>query len=502
MKNRNATIVFTIAVCLMVLYVFYSTVYDAVAKQSTDDSRSLNLNQVETQAVQEPQTTQETATTEDDNRQDAGGEAATLSIDNQNKYTGMTRTYADGYVPTVVEHQVTLVFPIISDGKVQGDSLSTKLDLGDAQTAPFVFKNYEKTIKLQTVKVNDNTGEVQAYVAGFTIDLKEKRTNGSYPVVLKVKGKDTSGNEISQEFISYVTITDGIDPDMEPTTEAAEEPLPTFAPKMMVESYSYSKTEIYPGDTVTAHIVLRNTSKDNDVKNMTVSISAGNESFTLLSRSDSVYVDSVKAQDSYTISFEYRIGAAVASGQYDLELSMDYADSDGNTYTTLGKAKLDIMQEAKMQFDPLVIEKEVVVADVVEAKVQAMNLGRSKVYNVRAELVADGLTPEGTIFIGDMEPGTSASNVTQVSVSSLSGDSLYGQTKGTVTYYYEDESGQEFRETAEFSVTINSPFSQEQQVKEDDVNQWWLIMAVVGILLAAFLVVFIIRKIRNKRDEE
>ena len=61
-----------------------------------------------------------------------------------------------------------------------------------------------------------------------------------------------------------------------------------------------------------------------------------------------------------------------------------------------------------MQFDDLSFPSEVVVADVVEAKVQAMNLGRSKIYNVRAEIAADGLKPQGTIFIGDMEAGTAA----------------------------------------------------------------------------------------------
>lgn len=501
MKNRKVKIAFRIFICLISFCILCSTFYDAMAKQKVDDIKMFYMNQADTD-VPTTQAPQDVATTEDETEQETDKEAVTLSIDNQNKYTGMTRTYADGYVPSVADNCVTLVFPIISEGEVRGDSLQTKLELGDAQTAPFVFKNYEKTIKLQTVKVNDDTEEVQAYVANFTIDLKEKRTNGSYPVMLSVRGKDMSGNEISQEFTTYVTITDGIDPDAELTTEAVEDPLPTFAPKMIVESYSFSKTKIYPGDTVTAHIVLRNTSKENNVKNMTVSITAGNENFTLLSKSDNVYVDSIKAQDTYTVSFEYRIGAAVASGQYDLVLSMDYADGNGNTYTASGKAKLDIIQEAKMQFDPLVIEREVTVADVVEAKVQAMNLGRSKVYNVRAELAADGLIPEGTIFIGDMEAGTSASNMTQVSVTSLSGESLYGQTQGIVTYYYEDESGQEFQETAEFSVTIKSPFSEQQSVEEDDANQWWVIMAVIGILVASFLTVFVIHKIKKRKLEE
>ena len=127
---------------------------------------------------------------------------------------------------------------------------------------------------MQTVKVNANTKEVSAYVADFTVELKGKRTNGSYPVILKVTARDTKGNAVEQEFTTYVTISDGIDPDA--TTEEVKEPateeLPTFAPKVMVKSYKYSKSEIQPGDEIKADIVLLNTSKENTVKNMTIAV--------------------------------------------------------------------------------------------------------------------------------------------------------------------------------------------------------------------------------------
>ncbi len=65
--------------------------------------------------------------------------------------------------------------------------------------------------------------------------------------------KDTKGNAVEQEFTTYVTISDGIDPDA--TTEAVAEPvaeeLPTFAPKVMVKSYKYDENQrIQPGDGV------------------------------------------------------------------------------------------------------------------------------------------------------------------------------------------------------------------------------------------------------------
>lgn len=451
--------------------------------------------------TQEPATTQADTNTKDD--KDTQSETVTLNIDNENQYDGMEKPYAQGYVPTNANGSVRIVFPILSEGELRGNTLRAALDLGDAQTAPFVFKNYEKDIKLQTIKVNANTKEVSAYVADFTVELKKKRTNGSYPVILKVTAKDTKGNAVEQEFTTYVTISDGIDPDA--TTEEVltqTEELPTFAPKVMVKSYKFSKDEILSGDEITAEITLLNTSKENTVKNMTVAVTADTESFTLLSQSDSVYIEKIAPQEETTITFSYRVNAKTAAGQYDLDLAMDYADGDGNTYSTSGKAKITVQQSSEMQFDELSFPSEVVVADVVEAKVQAMNLGRSKMYNVRAEMKADGLKPQGTIFIGDMEAGTAATGSTQVSVSSLSGSKMYGNTEGTITYYYEDESGKEYTEEATFTTTIKSPFSeQQQQTTPDNTNQWWVIMAVVLGCIAVAAGVIIVRKIHLKKQD-
>ncbi len=475
-----------------------------------------SANGQELTPTQEPANTQAPATTQADGKSgsqtqtddksdtDTQTDAMTLKIDDANQYDGMEKPYKDGYIPTNANGSVRIVFPILSEGELKGNTLRAALDLGDAQTAPFVFKNYEKDIKLQTVKVNANTKEVSAYVADFTVDLKKKRTNGSYPVILKVTAKDTKGNPVEQEFTTYVTIADGIDPDAttEETVEPVAEELPTFAPKVMVKSYKYSKSEILPGDEVKADIVLLNTSKENTVKNMTVAVTADTESFTLLSQSDSIYIEKIAPQEETTITFSYRVNAKTAAGQYDFDLAMDYADGDGNTYTTTGKAKIMIGQSSEMQFDALNFPAEVVVADVVEANVQAMNLGRSKIYNVRAEIAADGLKPQGTIFIGDMEAGTAATGSIQVTVSSLSGSKLYGNTEGTVTYYYEDESGKEYTEETTFTTTIKSPFSdQKEETTPDNTNQWWVIMAVVLGCIVVGAGVIIVRKIRLKKQD-
>ena len=226
---------------------------------------------------------------------------------------------------------------------------------------------------------------------------------------------------------------------------------PTFAPKIIVQSCKSSKDEIQAGDEVTLDITLLNTSSTETVRNMTVSIGDEGEYLNLLSPTDTIYVDSVSAGQTCVVSYKYKILASAVPGAYGLSVSMDYADSKGASQSASGKIKMMVSQAVKLEFDPLVLASEVQVGDVVTAQIQAMNLGRSKVHNVRAVIEADGLAPEGTLFIGDIEAGKTATGTVKISVTSLSkGSSLYGETRGTVTYYYEDENGKEYEETAVF----------------------------------------------------
>lgn len=232
---------------------------------------------------------------------------------------------------------------------------------------------------------------------------------------------------------------------------------------------------------------------------MTITVSAASEYLTLTGTGDTIFVEKLSPRKTCTFSCQYQINAVAPQGLYELELSMEYADAKGNNYTAVRKVRLSSEQFPRMLFDPLAIPENLAVADVVEVSAQAINLGKTKVYNVRAVLEADGLTPSGTIFIGDMEPGTKASAVTRISVSGRTeGGSPYGVTEGTVTFYYEDEAGQEQSESMGFQTTIQSPFSPETPQEEDKTGQWWLIMAGTGGILL-FFVAFLTGKRAGQR---
>lgn len=429
---------------------------------------------------------------------------AKLVIDNENCYEGMDKTYSQGYVPRVEAGTVYLVVPLLCNTELQENRLRAALSLENSQLSPFVSKNYEKTISLQTVPINNGAGKTESYVVAFDLELQPDRYNGSYPVMLTVQGTDTKGKDLQQDFTIYVNITDGKDPNAEPTTEEMTEAPVTYAPKVMVESAHFSKETIQAGEEVTADITLVNTSQSEAIRNMTVTVNAPEEHFTLLSESDSIYVDAIPAGGQKVISVNYAINGAAPQGQYNLEVAMNYADTKGASYSENGRVKINIVQPMRMEFDPLSLPDTLQVADVVESRIQVMNLGKCKAYNVRAEINADGLRPEGSIFIGDVEPGSMAAGSISVSVSSLSeGTALYGRTEGTVTVYYEDEAGKEYEETAGFYTTIQSPFSGQSQEPEDQTGQWWIIMAVIAIILCIFAGCIIVRRIRIwKRQED
>lgn len=493
-------------------------------------------------------------------------ETTELKIDSENCYTGMNQPYSQGYAPKVENDTASLVVPVVCQGRLRNDTFKVSLNLSDGTGLPFISEKYEKDIELSQEKVNGSQETISCYLVTFDLKLKDERKNGEYPVILSIHAEDIDGKPLHKEFSVNVVITDEKPASSEPSTDepvtdepstmepSTDEPVtepstgepstepstgtlkddltgavdvtgpsggdsggassgassgggtasetPTFAPKMIVQSCKSSKDEIQAGDEVTLDITLSNTSSTETVRNMTVTIGDQGEYLNLLSPTDTIYVESLSAGQTCVVSYKYKILSSAVPGAYGLSVSMDYADSKGASQSASGKIRMMVFQSVKLEFDPLVLNSEVQVGDVVIAQIQAMNLGRSKVHNVRAVIEADGLALEGTLFIGDIEAGKTATGSVKISVTSLSkGSSLYGETKGIVTYYYEDENGKEYEKTGDFITNIKTPFSNTTKEESDDTGQWWIIMAVVVGILFFLIIGMILHGIRRRNRQ-
>lgn len=421
---------------------------------------------------------------------------ARLVIDNQNVYAGMKSSYARGYVPKVDGKRAVVVLPLIAKGKVSGNRITAAPKLGESENVPFVCKNYEKSVRLCRHKIGKNGRKKSCYLVVFSLALKRERYNGTYPVNIAVTAEDGAGNEICQDFTVYVTIRNGKKPGEEGASSgsgSSENPPVLFAPKVLVDSYHFSKKKVACGEKFRAKITLRNTSKKEAVRNMLVTVSP-EEQVELLSKSAGVYVERLAAGKTCQVSFVFKINGGAPAGQYGIGVAMEYADEKANAYTAQGTVKVSAYQRAKIGIDPVSVPREMKLGETMELQTQVMNLGRGRLRNVRAVMEAEGLSSSGSAYLGDIEAGASMSGTMELTAEGLSGDSLYGTAQGKVTFYYEDEAGKELTEEQTFETAILSPIEKEENEVEEDSGQWWIIMSLIGAFLEAAAVACFARR--------
>ena len=410
-----------------------------------------------------------------------------IRLDNAHVYDHMEQSYAQGYAPVTDGGYAVIVLPLCCESDSKPESVRVSVGL-DAGSAAFVVKNYEQTVPL-TIQTADDGSEQELYLAEFWLELADDRINGCYPVQLQAAEYGS--------YTIYVNITDGIDPNAEapappPETAPPEEPV-ILQPKILVQHIAGG--EIEAGETAELHITLKNTSHTEVLQNLTVTASALSP-LALEAAADTLYFEKIGANEVFEAVFRCRSAAGTPAGSYDIPLEFDFAYGKGMTGTGSGKACITVGQPVKMAFPLVIVPTEAVVSDRLTLHMQALNLGTAAVSNVRAELIADGLLPEETAFIGTVEGGTAADTELNVQVSSRHGAEPYGETNGQILFTYTDESGNDHTEAQQFTLLLKSPFSERiSEPKQADSHAWgWIMAGIGGAVLLLSAVLFFWRK--------
>lgn len=362
--------------------------------------------------------------------------------------------------------------------KIRGDGLKAKgtLYIGDIEPGQMGSGSVEiqvSPMKKSDMKYGVTKGTVTYYYE--TEFGKKKKVTKSFSLKIKKADKDDKKKN-------------------EDETE------PTFQPKIIVDSYKCSKKNIYAGEDFNVEIVLKNTNKTINAENMMVTAGSENESLQIKSKSNNVFIDSIPANGSTIVKYDISSANGIPTGQYTLNLTMNYADENGNTYDSTGQVKININQKTKVQFDSLIISDEAEIGDTIEASINAINLGNEKVKNVRAQLSGDGLCPQGTIFIGDIEPGQIGNASTNIDIVRMKENGKgYGTSNGIVTYFYENERGEEETVTQEFQIAIKElSISQDDGNTGNDTKQWWIAIVIIVVVLAGFGIFALVSTIKRK----
>lgn len=434
---------------------------------------------------------------------------ASLEIDNEHIYEGMDRAYKDGYTPVIKDGIATVVIPLVASGEIINDAITVTPNLGTTMNSPFVYSNYQKTFKLQDNTVQGDTS-ISSFLVKFDFTLSSERVNGVYPISIKVQATDANGNSIQPEFPTYVTITDGKDPNAAEPTPKPE--TPTSQPKVIVRGYSINPSPVVAGEEFAAVITLKNTSETKSVQNMTVTVSCDCPNFSLQNDSNTIYIGKLKKEKTTDIEVRYNTDLETPAQRYNITLMIEYDNSEAMTLNSSGTVPITISQPLNVQMQTPKLPEQVNAGDTMPISFQVMNMGRSRVYNVRCELSAPGLIPSETAFIGNMEPGTAMTSEMNVFVGmktmseGYEGDEKYGYTNGVITLIYEDSTGEEYINEFDISTMISEPViipsSAEPEEEPEKASQWWISIVIGGIVICGLTALLIVRAKKRKSYED
>ena len=441
----------------------------------------------------------------------AGAAGNALSIDSENKYTGMDKSYAEGYMPSVSGGVAIVVLPLVSSTAIVGNSVSITLEYGDAQTSPFVFSNLQKSVALSSNQINGGASTKSGYLVSLSLPLQSDRVNGRYPLGIQVSYTTADGAN-SQTFTVYVTIADGVNPNATPQPSAAE-----TQPKIIVSEYHISPSNALAGEDFSVKVTLKNTSGSKGVRNMKIAYKGETNDLLPSGSSNTVFIDSLGAGKTSTVTLKMKVGLDAQPKPQRVLLSIEYESGSGAAYSSNEEIPIEIHQPNRISYDPPSIPTQINAGDTIPVSLNVFNMGKNTLNNVMCTVQAQGLLPEGSAFLGNMESGASKTAQIYVFVGtkdmvmttdgvSIGADETknYGPISGMIHLSYEDSYGESYNQDIPFSTIINPPArvaaTAQPVAAQPKASQWWISVLIAAVLLAGAFVAFaLVKRSRRKR---
>lgn len=425
-----------------------------------------------------------------------------LEIDSSHIYSGMDMAYEDGYLPRISNGIMKIVLPLKCSGALWDDKLDTSISMDTSAASPFVVENFRKTFYLENVIPNNSSESQGVYLVAYEIQLSDERRNGTYPVAISTSGFDASGNAVNTTFTLYITITDGkVEKIAQPVVDT-----PTAEPVVYISKTVLEPGTAQAGERFTMTVTLKNSVSTKNIRNMLVTVDTGNVQIDLEEDSNIFPIEKIDRGGEVKLTLHFSTEPAIPSGKYPISFSFKYDSSKTLNLSSAGATVVEIQQPANMELVMPRFADSVSVGETVPVSFQVMNMGRSAMYNVRCIVSGYGLVPSNTGYIGTMEAGTSKTTKVELYIIALNASEgnengpQYGDTTGTVTLIYEDETGQEYSQEATFDTTVNRPVVQlpqnnsEEEKKEQRVGSWWTSVSILGgVILAAVGTILFIR---------
>ena len=397
--------------------------------------------------------------------------AAEFEIDQHVEIDGMSRSWYQGYEPSISYHKMTVCLPIRAASCVGDITVSLALD------DPNVFA---LSVQPKEVTVSPKDG---IYPVELVLPLEQYRRNGDYPATITIKGSDGNGKEIVETMPYVIRIRDGYG------SHETLEPVISDVVGCLDVGTDGSLSLTITNPTTTQSIM------DGEI---TVTDSTGE---ILMSGSNRFPVAEILPGKSETVTIPMTVRGNASINQHILEVKFSYKvlgkDSEWTESFTVPVTQAIRLEQGGVQLT------SAIAGELGNMTLPLMNMGKGELRNVLVKLEMDGVLEAQSVLVGTMAAGeTKQAKLTYTP----SLDSV-GTHAGTVTITCEDAYGNTFSQTLDVTLTVDEPIPEtelEQQEEKKKVSTGTIVLIILCVALAAGLAVqgAILTKKIHKLEED
>jgi len=406
-----------------------------------------------------------------------------LYIDTKTVYDGMTCSYSEGYIPTVENGEAHIVLPLKGG---TGSTLTVVPNLGDASSCPFVYGNYNMTVKRNGKGV---------FVIDLKLKLLENPVNGVYPVTFNViTSEGTAGS-----FTVYATIaSDGS------ASQSGSNYVDFYISDVVCPE------DIEPGCDFTAKVTIRNIGSAT-ASGVKLQYSSDSPALTPVGSTHSMLLDDFPAGESREVDLPLHLNRDASAGRYGVNVELSFRAPGGNAMEARESFFVDVSSHASIAFDEPDLTGGVTEDTPVGISANVYNTGSMPVYDVFVSVEGQGVYSDLAslrVYYKSIQPGeTAAGMITAFFYSAANYLNQDGTLPVTLRVTYQDESGKQYEETCVFNVSLlpakaAEPVATPEPAKVNTQGQYWTILiaiiSVIAVITAIAIAVTVTRRARIK----
>jgi len=397
--------------------------------------------------------------------------AAEFEIDQNTKIDGMSRSWYQGYGPTISYHKMTICLPIRSESCVGDITVSFALD------DPNVFV---LSAQPKDVIVSPKDG---IYPVKLVLPLEQYRRNGDYPATITIKGSDGNGKEIVETMPYVIRIRDGYG------SHETMEPIITDVVGELDVGTDGSVSLTISNPTTTQSIM------DGEI---TVTDAIGD---ILMSGSNRYLIPEILPGKSETVTIPMTVKGNSTISQHTLEVKFSYSCL-GKSAEWTESFTVPVTQAIRLEQGGVQLPTAIA-GELGNMTLPLMNMGKGELQNVLVKLVMDGVLDAQSVLVGTMAAGETK----QAKLTFTPKLDSVGTHSGTVTITCEDAYGNAFTQTLDVTLTVDEPIPEvelQQEEEKEKMSPVTIVLIILCVALVAGLVAqgtILTKKIHTLEEE-